>query len=176
METSTTVSAVLAQVTCTWAEGQATAVVVHSGGGMLVLEATDPRADLPPIGAPVEVRGQGEPKRGRLAEHGRHGRFLVALGQRPVRRSLRLKVSLPATIRGADLAAPVAVEIVDLTTGGARIRGIELPVGAQVTINFTPPFRDRPVSVRASVAHGTHGATQPWIGVLFRLVALRGGR
>jgi hypothetical protein len=30
--------------------------------------------------------------------------------------------------------------------------------------------------VRAVVAHGTHGATQPWIGVTFRLVALRGGR
>jgi hypothetical protein len=140
---------------------------------MLVLEAIDPQTVLPPLGTRIEIRGVGV---GRLAEHGRVGRFLVALGDRPVRRALRLKVSLPATLRGPALSAPQTVEIVDLTTSGARIRGIELPVGSQVTLDFTPPYRDDPVSVRASVAHGTHHAERPWIGVHFRLVALRGGR
>jgi hypothetical protein len=102
----------------------------------------------------------------------------VSVGERAVRSSVRLKVSLPATLRApgqADGAAQM-VEIVDLTTGGARVRGVELPVGTQVTLEFTPPYREEPVSVRGVVAHGTHDAARPWIGVLFRLVAIRGGR
>ena len=39
-----------------------------------------------------------------------------------------------------------------------------------------PPGREQPVTVRASVAHGTHNGTRAWIGVTFRLVAMRGGR
>jgi hypothetical protein len=174
------VNGVLAQVTCTWGDtekpGHTTAAVVHRTRQMLVLEASDPRTVLPPLGTRLEVRGDRAPLRGSLAEHGRAGRFLVALGDRPVRRALRLKVSLPGLLRSRALAAPQTVEIVDLTTGGARIRGVELPVGSQVTLDFTPPYRDESVSVRAIVAHGTHGAERPWIGLLFRLVAMRGGR
>ena len=175
-------NAVLAEVTCTWAneneeDGGATqAAVVHSAHDMLVLDATDPAVSLPSIGTPLNVSDGTDEITGRLAEHGRGGRFLVSLGERPVRRSLRLKVCLPATLRGRTLDEPQTVEIVDLTTGGARIRGIELPVGTTVTLDFTPPYRREPVSVRATVAHGTHGAERPWIGVVFRLVALRGGR
>jgi PilZ domain-containing protein len=173
---------VLAEVTCTWGEddttpnGQTTAALVHMSQGMLVLEASDPRQTLPPLGTRMYVTSDAGPMAGRLAEHGRGGRFLLSLGDRPVRRAARLRVSLPATLRYRSLAEPLAVEIVDLTTGGARIRGVELPVGTQLTLAFTPPGRTEPVSVRAVVAHGTHGAQQPWIGVLFRLVALKGGR
>lgn len=171
--------AVLASVSCTWDEprpGHIAASVLQSGRGMLVLEASDPQAALPPVGTLVAVRGEQNQHTGRLAEHGRAGRFLVSVGDRPVRRSVRLKVSLPATVRSPALSVAQTVEIVDLTTGGARIRGVELPVGSQVTLDFTPPYREEPVSVRAVVAHGTHRADRPWIGVLFRLVALRGGR
>ena len=177
------VSGVLAQVKVAWAAeapataaGRITAAVVHSSSAMLVLEAIDTELALPPIGTQVEVRGETHRASGRLAEHGRTGRFLVAIGDRPVRRALRLKVSLPGTVRATAFNGSRTVEIVDLTTGGARIRGVELPVGSQVTLDFTPPYRDSPVTVRAVVAHGTHGGQQPWIGVLFRLVALRGGR
>jgi hypothetical protein len=89
---------------------------------------------------------------------------------------MRLRVSLPGTLRCATLPQPLTVEIVDLTTGGCRVRGIELSVDSQVTLDFTPPGRDESVTVRALVAHATHGAAKPWIGVAFRLVALRGGR
>jgi hypothetical protein len=175
--TSPPVEAVLAQVRVTWEEGETLAAVVHSARGMLVLEAPEPRAILPGIGTPVQVNtGEVEPLSGRVAEHGRAGRFLVSVGERPVRRALRLKVSLPGTLRSPMLKAPETVEIVDLTTGGARVRGVELPVGSKVTLEFTPPYRDEPVSVRGVVAHGTHRGQQPWIGVLFRLVAIRGGR
>lgn len=93
-----------------------------------------------------------------------------------LRREERLPVSLPAVLRSAVLPEPRPVEIVDLTTTGARVRGVEVPVGTRVTLDFTPPDRDRPVSARGVVAHGTHMADQPWIGVVFHLVAMRGGR
>jgi hypothetical protein len=172
--------AVLAQVRVAWGPKGlgVTAVVLHAARDMLVLEADSPGQALPPLGTPVVVSGEvvGEHCDGRLAEHGRNGRFLVSIGERPVRRALRLKVSLPGSLHSPSLTGSVLVEIVDLTTGGARVRGVELPVGSQVTLAFTPPGRLEPVTVRALVAHGTHGAERPWIGVAFRLVALRGGR
>ena len=173
--------AVLAEVTCTWshdmnAPEQATAVVVHAAQEMLVLEASNPRQALPALGTLVDVSGDIEPLTGRLAEVGRAGRFLISVGERPVRLALRLRVSLPGMLRCATLPEPRTVEIVDLTTGGARLRGVELPVDSHVTFEFTPPGRDEPVTVRALVAHSSENAEQPWIGVVFRLVAMRGGR
>ena len=173
--------AVLAEVTCTWshdmnAPQQATAVVVHAAREMLVLEASNPRQVLPALGTLMQVSGDLEQLTGRLAEEGRAGRFLISLGERPVRSVLRLRVSLTGTLRSATLPEPVSVEIIDLTTGGARLRGVERPAGSHVTFDFTPPGRDESVTVRALVAHASNQAEQPWIGVVFRLVAMRGGR
>jgi hypothetical protein len=168
-------------VTCTWGDedeeaGATTAAVVHSARGMLVLEATDPSATLPSVGTALHVDDGTDQVAGRIAEHGRGRRFLVSLGERPVRTSPRMKVSLPGTLRARELAEAQTVEIVDLNTSGARIRGVELDVGTHVTLDFTPPYRREPVSVRGVVAHGTHRAERPWIGIVFRLVALKGGR
>ena len=181
VDTTEPVQAVLAEVTCTWshdmhAPEQTTAVVVHAAREMLVLEASDPRQALPPLGTLMQVTGDIEHPTGRLAEQGRAGRFLISLGDRPVRSVLRLRVSLPGVLRCATLPEPLTVEIVDLTTGGARLRGVELPAGSQVTFDFTPPGRDESVTVRALVAHTSKQVEQPWIGVIFRLVAMRGGR
>ena len=194
---SETSHAVLSEVTCRWDQAatdtteatdettdshpssgprETPAVVLHAGHQLLILEVADPRQALPPVGTNVRIVDGGQQLHGRLAEHGRAGRFLVSLGDRPVRRALRLRVSLPATLRAKELEAPREVELIDLTTGGARVRGVELPVHTPVSLDFTPPGRTEPVTVRASVAHSTHGAKQPWIGVAFRLVALRGGR
>lgn len=175
------VDAVLAEVTCRWSAAgnekpeQLTALVTHHGRGILILEASA-KETLPAVGTPMLIISEDEVLDGRLAEHGRGGRFLVSLGERTVRRTPRLRVSLPGTLRASTLAHPVAVELADLTSGGARVRGVELPVGSPLTLHFTPPTRKEPVSVRAMVAHGTQGAKQPWIGVVFRLVAMRGGR
>jgi hypothetical protein len=176
-------TAVLAEVTCTWGDadeneerGGTTAAVVHSARGMLVLEATDPSVTLPSIGTALQIDDGTDQVTGRMAELGRGRRFLISLGERPVRTSLRMKVSLPGTLRSRTLSSPRTVEIVDLNTAGARIRGVELDVGTQVMLDFTPPYRREPVSVRGVVAHGTHRGERPWIGVVFRLVALQGGR
>jgi len=48
------------------------------------------------------------------------------------------------------------------------VRGIELPTGSQVGLDFIPPGREDTVTVRARVAHTSHGAEQPWIGLVFR--------
>lgn len=181
-DTPGAVQAVLAEVTCTWVDSSenaiepVTAVILHRAADVLVLEAANPRLKLPPLGTLVQVQAETLKLTGRLAEHGRAGRFLVCVGNRPVRRSVRLRVSLPGTLRCATLPGPVQVEIVDLTTGGARVRGVELPVDSQVALDFTPPGRDEWVTVRALVAHATRGAEHPWIGLMFRLVAMRGGR
>jgi hypothetical protein len=173
--------AVLAAVTCRWGDDpdpadDTTAAVVHASRDMLILEATNPRQAFPPLGTLVHVSGDIEHPTGRLAEQGRAGRFLVSLGNRPVRQVLRLRVCLAGTLRCATLPEPTTVEIVDLTTGGARLRGVELAVGSHVTFDFTPPGRDQSVTVRALVAHRSNEAKLPWIGVVFRLVAMHGGR
>jgi len=181
-ETSEPAQAVLAEVTCTWNHDlngpeRTTAVVVHVARDMLVLEATNPRQALPALGTLIAVTGDIESLTGRLAEVGRAGRFLISLGDRPVRLVLRLRVSLPGMLRSPTLAEPQRVEIVDLTTGGARLRGVDVRVDSHVTFEFTPPGRDEPVTVRARVAHvSDNPAEQPWIGVVFHLVAMRGGR
>jgi hypothetical protein len=173
---ASTEHAVLAELECSWGDERTKAVVVHATREMLILEASNPQRALPAAGTDVRLVDASGERTGRLAEHGRNGRFLVSLGERPVRRAVRLRVSLPGVLRSAALDEPKQVEIIDLTTGGCRIRGVELPVGTHVALEFTPPSRDEAVSVRAAVAHGTHRAAQPWIGVTFRLVALRGGR
>jgi hypothetical protein len=175
-DSSVTANTVLAEVTCTWSHGRTVAVVVQDAPGVLVLEATDAGLELPALGTLIQVSGEHVQVAGRLAEHGLGGRFLVALGDRPVRSELRLRVKLPATLRSPALPNAVQVEIVDLTTRGARVRGIELPVDSHVTLHFVPPGRADSLSVRAVVVHSTHGGRQPWLGVRFRLVALRGGR
>jgi hypothetical protein len=169
---------VLTEVSVSW-EGEDAghaAFLIHAAHNMLVLEAGDPQLPLPSEGTRVTVAGPRETFVGRVAEHGRAGRFLVSVGDRPVRRANRLRVSLPATVRSAELGEAREVEIVDLTTGGARVRGVELGVGSEVNLRFTPPGREEPVTVRAAVVHGTRGSREPWVGLAFRLVALRGGR
>jgi hypothetical protein len=180
VENTQAVDAVLTQVICAWGDedrtsGQTAAVLLHAGESVLLLQTADPRTPLPPVGTLVRVTGTTYVAIGRLAEDGREGRFLVTPGDRPVRRTARLKVSLPGTVRSLRLREPLQVEIVDLTTGGARVRGVELPVGTQLTLDFAPPGREELVSVRAVVVHGTHHGQQPWIGVQFRLVSMRGG-
>jgi hypothetical protein len=171
------VHAVLAHLHLSWETGEETdAALVHATKNLLILEGAAPSFKLPAPGSKVKITGETEHVEGRLAEHGRAGRFLISVGERPVRRALRLRVSIPGTVRAPALETPREVEIADLTTGGARVRGVELPVGSHVTLDFVPPGRTESVTVRALVAHGTHGASKPWIGVAFRLVALRGGR
>jgi hypothetical protein len=98
------------------------------------------------------------------------GRFLISLGERGIRRSRRFAVDLPGVAHSAQLPGGVEVLVRDLSTGGARVAGIDLPVGSDVGLKFTPPGRPEPISVLGFVVRAIQGTPVPMVGVAFRLV------
>jgi hypothetical protein len=64
----------------------------------------------------------------------------------------------------------VDVRVKDLSTGGARIEGIDLPIGSDVGLLFTPPGRQEPIKVLGFVVRAIQGVDGPTIGVAFRMV------
>ncbi|TMF05845.1 MAG: hypothetical protein E6I52_01765 [Chloroflexi bacterium] len=73
-----------------------------------------------------------------------------ASDNRQLRREQRRQVSLRAVLRSAALPQPLTVEIVDLTTGGARVRGAEVPVGSRVTLEFSAAWSPTAHTERSS--------------------------
>jgi hypothetical protein len=69
-----------------------------------------------------------------------------------------------------QLYGPVEVRITDLSTGGARVEGILLPVGSEVELRFTPPGRPAPINVLGFVVRSLDQGATPTLGVAFRLV------
>jgi hypothetical protein len=146
--------------------------VIGSTRNVLLLQSRHPELALPPLGTAVQLRVQWDHQllSGRMAAHGVAGRFLVTLGARAIRRSRRFAVDLPGLVRSAQLAGDVEVRVTDLSTGGARVQGIDLPVGSDVGLRFTPPGRPEPINVLAFVVRAIDGATPPAVGVAFRMV------
>jgi hypothetical protein len=157
-------------------------VLADSGGHVLraeILGSTDnvlllqARADaaLPGLGAPVRMRVDWDQQVivGRIAAHGVASRFLVTIGERAIRRSRRFPVDLPGMARSAHLYGPTQVRIVDLSTGGARIEGLALPVGSELELLFTPPGKSAPMNVLAFVVRAIDTAEVPTLGIAFRM-------
>jgi PilZ domain len=147
------------------------AEVLGSTANVLLLQGPEAGA-LPPLGTPIRLRSDWDKQtlNGRLAAHGTAGRFLVTLGERAIRRSRRFPVDLPGIAKSSQLYGPVEVRIKDLSTGGARVEGILLPVGAEVELRFTPPGRKQPLTVLGFVVRAIDQAATPTLGVAFRLV------
>jgi hypothetical protein len=147
------------------------AEVLGSTANVLLLQGTG-ESSLPPLGTPVRLKLDWDKQllNGRLAAHGVAGRFLVTLGERAIRRSRRFAVDLPGVARSAQLYGTVEVHIADLSTGGARVEGIMLPVGSEVELCFIPPGRKEPLTVLGFVVRSIDGAMTPTLGVAFRLV------
>jgi hypothetical protein len=145
--------------------------VLGSTANVLLLEGTEGQ-HLPPLGTLVRLKLQWdrETLTGRLAAHGVAGRFLVSVGERAIRRSRRFAVDVPGIARSAQLYGPVEVRVKDLSTGGASIEGLELPVGSEVELTFTPPGRKQPLTVLGFVVRNIDRAETPTLGVAFRLV------
>ena len=145
--------------------------VLGSTGNVLLLQSTDPNVSLPSLGTPMRMRVDWDRQllTGRLAAHGVASRFLVTLGERAIRRSRRFPVDLPGMATSGHLYGPVEVRVVDLSTGGARIEGLDLPVGSELELRFTPPGRPTPISVQAFVVRAIDGTSPPSIGLAFRL-------
>jgi hypothetical protein len=146
------------------------AEVLGSTANVLLLQGNGD--SLPPLGTPVRLRLNWDKQllNGRLAAHGVAGRFLITIGERAIRRSRRFPVDLPGVARSPQLHGPVEVHIADLSTSGARIAGIDLPVGAEVELNLTPPGRKEPLTVLGFVVRTIDGVDTPTLGVAFRLV------
>jgi PilZ domain len=62
------------------------------------------------------------------------------------------------------------VRIADLSTGGARVEGLQLPIGTEVALLFTPPGRGTPIDVLGFVVRLIESSETPSVGVAFRLV------
>jgi hypothetical protein len=148
------------------------AEVIGSTGNVLLLQSLDPTAVLPVLGTAVRLRVEWDRQvlNGRLAAHGVAGRFLISIGERAIRSSRRFPVSLPGTAHSVHLYGTVEVRIADLSTGGARVEGIDLPVGSDVSLTFTPPGRPAPINVVGFVVRAIGGTDVPTLGVAFRLV------
>ena len=144
--------------------------VLGSTENVLLMQGPQ-QMSLPPLGTPLRMRVEWDRQllNGRIAAHGVAGRFLVSLGERAIRRSRRFPVNLPGTAKSAHLYGPVEVRVADLSTGGARIEGIELPVGTDLELRFTPPGQPGPINVLGFVVRAIAGSQVPSVGVAFRL-------
>jgi hypothetical protein len=145
--------------------------VLGSSANVLLLQARETLSALPILGTPVRLRLDWDRQlvTGRLAAHGVNGRVLVTIGERAIRRSRRFSVNLAGVARGAHLHEPVDVRITDLSAGGARVEGVQLAVGSQLELQFTPPGRVAPLTVLGFVVRIVEPAGLPTVGVAFRL-------
>jgi hypothetical protein len=147
------------------------AEVLGSTSNVLLLQGPEDHT-LPPLGTPVRLRLDWDKQtlNGRLAAHGVAGRFLVSLGERAIRRSRRFPVDVVGVASSAALYGPVQVRIADLSASGARVQGIQLPIGSEVELRFMPPGRKAPITVLGFVVRSIDQAETPTLGVAFRLV------
>jgi hypothetical protein len=146
--------------------------VIGSTASVLLLQGPDMGAKIAQLGAPVRLRVEWDRQllNCRLAAHGAAGRFLVSIGERAIRRSRRFAVDLPGVARAPHLPEPIDVRVVDLSTGGARVEGIDLPVGAELELRFTPPGRPTPITVLGFVVRQVEIDDARSVGLAFRLV------
>jgi hypothetical protein len=147
------------------------AEVLGSTENVLLLQGSE-GASLPPLGTPIRLRVQWDRQAlaGRIAAHGVAGRYLVTIGERAIRRSRRFPVNLPGIARSLHLPGAVEVCVTDLSAGGARVEGIDLPIGSEVDLQFTPPRKSGPIDVRGFIVRTIGGVDAPTVGVAFRLV------
>jgi hypothetical protein len=78
-----------------------------------------------------------------------------------------VRVDLPAIVRGTGLTGPTKVRVVDLSSSGARLRGLRLAVGADIELTFVPPGRRDAVTMRNVVVRTMHERGEAEIGVAF---------
>jgi PilZ domain-containing protein len=147
------------------------AEVLGSTANVLLLQGPQD-GNVPALGTPIRLRLDWDRQvlTGRIAAHGVQGRFLVTLGERAIRRSKRFPVDLQGCARIAQLPGSVDVRITDLSAGGARVEGINVPIGTEIELRLTPPGRTSPINVLGFVVRAIDNVAAPTVGVAFRLV------
>lgn len=144
--------------------------VLGSTSNVLLLQGEE-GVSLPALGTPIRLKLDWDRQMliGRVAANGVAGRFLVTVGERAIRRSRRIPVSLAGVLSSPQFQGAHEVRITDLSAGGARVEGIELPLGAEIHLRFVPPGRPTPVDVQGFVVRIIEGSESPTIGIAFRL-------
>jgi hypothetical protein len=147
----------------------ARARLLQATPSVLLLEGPLPGGRELPIGSFLQVAlpGQARTLEARLAAYGDGDRYLVSLGSRAVRGAVRMQVDLPAVARGPGLADEQPVRVVDLSSSGARLSGIRLPVGSDFELRFVPPGRRGSVAVRCVVVRAIDEGGPAEVGVTF---------
>jgi hypothetical protein len=149
------------------------AEVIGSTAHVLLLQGPKAGTKLARLGAPVRLRVKWDRQMltGRFASYGVAGRFLVSIGERPIRQTQRYSVDLPGVAYASQLPQGRAqVWVADLSTGGARIRGIDLEVGSELELRFKPPGREEPITVLGFVVRVIDSADGGSVALAFRLV------
>jgi hypothetical protein len=152
-----------------WPSGLTRAQLLRVSPSVLLLEGERPPGVLPAPGAPLRVGLPGLPRMvpARLASFGQGSRFLVALGSRAVRGAVRVRVDLPGVVRSPALAGQTSVRVIDLSSSGARLSGLRLPVGADFELTFSPPGHHDPVCMRCVVVRAVDESDCDELGAAF---------
>ncbi len=164
-------------VRITWDRGGlTTAKLLYRTAQVVLLDGEMPSGGRPPaIGTLVRLTLPGErgTRGGRIAAYGQSSVYLIALGSRAIRGSRRVRVDLPARGKSAVLRGRIlAMHIVDLSRGGARVRGPRLPVGTEVLLTFTPPGTAVAKTMRCVVVRSTGDEAEGEMGVAFCMASL----
>jgi hypothetical protein len=154
-----------------WGREVTRATILHVSPSVLLLEGDRPRGRVLTPGVLVRIGRPGRPPAvpARLAADGQNRRYLLALGSRAVRGTPRVRVSLPGMLNGPGVEGPAPVRIVDLSPSGARLRGVDLQVGADCELSFVPPGRRELVTRRCVVVHTKPLGVPAELVVAFRL-------
>ena len=153
-----------------WGKETKRARILHLTSSVLLLEGDKPAGQAMKPGALVRIGRPGRPPAtpARVAADGQGARYLLALGLRAVRGLPRVKVDLPAIVGAPGLPGPVAARIVDISSSGARVRGVTLRPGSDCEVSFVPPGRRELVTARSVVVHQQTQRVPAEVGVAFR--------
>src|SRR5579872_3828567 len=138
------------------------AEVLGSTAHVLLVQSLSETKPLPALGTLVRLKPAWDRQivLGRLAALGTEGRFLVSLGARSIRNSRRIPVSLMGIARSNHLDSGIVVHLTDLSTGGARVQNLDLPIGSEVLLQFTPPNSSDPIDVSGFVVRSIPNANE----------------
>lgn len=152
-----------------WGNGVTRAEIVQATSSVLLLEGDRPAGTPLPSGSPVRVGLPGTPQMlpARLAAYGQQNRFLVALGSRAIRGAARARVDLRAVAHYPSAPNGQAMRVVDLSSSGARVRGMPLPIGSEFDLTLVPPGRADLVTLRCVVVRSIPESSPPEMGVAF---------
>jgi hypothetical protein len=152
-----------------WGNGITRARLLRVTRSVILVEGEKPNGTPLAPGAPLRVGLPGTPRMlpARLAAYGQANVFLVSLGSRAVRGASRTRVDLPAVVRSSFGQAPASALVVDLSTSGARLRGVPVPVGSECELIFVPPGRSKPVSLRCVAVRTIDTEDLGEVGVAF---------